>query len=74
MSTTEIRFDLSEGTRVRLEVFDARGELMATLADTYHGSGTYTVPFDASRLASGTYYYRLDAGGVVENRAMTIVR
>lgn len=73
-SHTEIRFDLAEGSRVTLEVFDARGELMATLADTYHGSGTYTIPFDASRLASGTYYYRLDAAGVVESRAMTIVR
>ncbi|MBS1903691.1 MAG: DUF1501 domain-containing protein [Bacteroidetes bacterium] len=71
--TTEIGFDLAAGTRVLLELFDARGEHVATLSDGYHGAGSYRVMFDAGRLSSGTYYYRLDAGGMVETKSMTII-
>ncbi len=71
---TTIRFDLASGAMVRLEVFDARGELISTVASGYHGQGSYGAPFNTAGLASGTYYYRLDAGGVVATRVMTIVK
>ncbi|HYM35233.1 MAG TPA: DUF1501 domain-containing protein, partial [Steroidobacteraceae bacterium] len=71
---TSIRFDLAEGSRVTLEVFDARGERIETLVDSYHGAGSYSVNFDAGRIANGTYFYRLDAGGIVETKSMTLVR
>jgi uncharacterized protein (DUF1501 family) len=71
---TKIRFDLGRASRVTLEVFDARGELVATLVNAYHPAGPYTVSFDPGKLANGMYYYRLDAGGTVETKALTILR
>ena len=37
-------------------------------------SGFYTVPWDASNLASGVYLYRLQAGDYVETRKMVLMR
>jgi hypothetical protein len=36
--------------------------------------GPHSTTFDASTLASGMYFYRLDAGGFVKTRRMTLVK
>lgn len=71
---TTIRFDLARASRVILEVFDSRGELVSKMVDAYHPAGPYSVSFDGGALANGTYYYRLDAGGVAETKAMILLR
>ncbi|MEX2656871.1 MAG: T9SS type A sorting domain-containing protein [Balneolales bacterium] len=59
---TVIRYDLPEAGEVRLEVFDLLGRRVATLVNETRPSGRYDVTFDASRLSSGVYIYRLQAG------------
>ena len=72
--TTEIRFALSASDAARLEVFDSRGSLVSTVLNERLGRGEHSVRFDASRLASGTYFYRLQVGSEVQTRSMVLVK
>ena len=60
--------------RVRLAVYDLLGHEVALLVDGYQQAGSHLVTFDARRLSSGVYFYRLTAGGSVKTRKMTLVR
>jgi len=57
--STTIRFTLDEKQQVQLTVFDLRGRQVAVLLDAETQPGEHTVVFDASGLASGIYFYRL---------------
>ena len=59
---------------VRLEVFDILGRKVATLADGRYPAGKYAFTFDGTNLASGMYFYRLEAGGKVLGRKMTLMK
>jgi hypothetical protein len=60
--------------RVRLVVYDLLGREVAVLVDGYQVPGEHRVTFDARKLASGVYFYRLVAGGAVQTRKMALVR
>jgi hypothetical protein len=62
--TTEITYDLPSVSRVSLTVFDVLGREVATLVNGEQPAGSYRVPFNASRLSSGVYFYRLTADAV----------
>jgi len=76
---TTIRFDLPETQSVRLAIFDAAGRRVATLVDAtlpagYHDA-TWNGRDDAGRaLASGVYFYRLEAGPLRETRRMLLLK
>jgi hypothetical protein len=72
--TTTLRFTLPAAADVRLEVFDLLGRRVATLVDGPLDAGTHAVPFDAAHLPSGTYLYRMQAGGAVLTQRMTLVK
>jgi len=72
--TTAISYQLAAGSVVSLNVYDILGRLVATLVNGYQHQGNYTVRFDASRLASGMYIYRLVAGASVDQKKMLLLR
>ncbi len=72
--TTAISYQLSANSFVNLKVYDILGRLVATLDDGYRTAGAYTFRFDASRLASGVYFYQLTAGRVHLQRKMLLLR
>ena len=55
-------------------MYDLLGRQVATLVDEEKAPGSYTVTFDASNLSSGTYLYRLTAGGYTATRRMMLVK
>ncbi len=59
---TKIRFTISFGSnsKVSLRVYNLLGQEVATLLNTELSPGIYEVPFNATGLASGVYFYRLD--------------
>ena len=63
---TTIKFCVAYKTKVKLEVFNADGEIVKTLLDEEKEAGTYEVEFypasSIHHLASGKYIYRLEAG------------
>ncbi len=72
--TTNISFDLPQSEQVRLDVYNIQGQRVATLVNEVRSAGTHNVTFDASRLSSGAYIYRLQAGNSVLNRTMMLVK
>lgn len=71
---TTITFSLAQAAPVTLRVYDVRGRLVRTLVDGMQPGGTHTVSFDASRLPSGTYFYRLASSEGTQTRQMMLVR
>ena len=56
---TKIVYGLPTQARVKLEVYDLLGRVVATLVDNQQQAGQHTVEFDGSKLPSGFYIYRL---------------
>ena len=71
---TKIGYSLKESTSVTLEIFDALGRKVATLVDGYQSAGRYQVDFNASKLSSGVYLYRLKAGDYTESKLLTLMK
>ncbi len=71
---TTIRYAVPEPAHVRLQVFNVIGQRVASLVDGPQQAGWHNVSFDASRLASGVYIYRLETGGNVLTRKMMLVK
>ncbi len=61
--TTAISYQLSAVSQVTLKVYDVLGREVATLVDGQENAGVYKVNFNASRYASGVYFYRIAAVG-----------
>lgn len=72
--STTIRYSVAEMSNVRLTVYDILGRVVATLVNDVHAPGIYNVNFDASRLASGTYIYRIEAGDFMSTRKMLLIK
>jgi uncharacterized repeat protein (TIGR01451 family) len=71
---TQIQFGLPTNAYVKLEIFNVIGQRVAILADGPVHSGWHVVSFDASRLSSGVYLYRLRAGDFQETRKMLLAK
>lgn len=71
---TVISYQLPDAAHVRLEVFNITGRRIAVLVDREQQSGLYQVVFEGSRLASGTYLYRIRAGGFEQTRKFTLIK
>ncbi|MEM1041281.1 MAG: S8 family serine peptidase [Bacteroidota bacterium] len=73
-SSTSVRYALPRPAEARLDVFDALGRRVATLAEGVQAAGDHEATWSADGLASGVYVLRLSAGGTVETQRVTLVR
>ena len=71
---TVIEYELPQTVHVRLAVYDMTGRTVAVLVDGNRPQGRYTERFNAAGLSTGTYVYRLTAGGESQTQIMTLVR
>ena len=72
--STTIPFDITERTHVKLFVYDMTGRKVATLLDEVRNPGRYHVQFNGSRLASGVYFYELQAGSFRTTKKFTLIK
>lgn len=63
----------SGGVLVQLKVYDMLGREVATLVNREQNPGQYSVRFNASKLSSGTYLYKLQAGDFTETKKMLLL-
>jgi hypothetical protein len=72
-ASTTILYELGDSSPVTLTVYDLLGRKVATLVDGVQAAGAHAVQFDSARLASGTYFYRIDTAVGQQVRKMMVV-
>ncbi len=71
---TTFPFGLGHSSFVTLKVFDLLGREVTTLLNEEKQAGTHSVQFDASHLASGVYYYRMQAGDFADVKKFVVLK
>ncbi len=71
---TAIEYRIFEPGFISLKVYDVLGREVATLVNTVQNAGGYRVEYNASRLASGIYFYRIQVGRASATKKMIVVK
>ncbi|OGU77652.1 MAG: hypothetical protein A2W11_04165 [Ignavibacteria bacterium RBG_16_35_7] len=72
--STTIKYDLKEKSFVELKLYDILGREIDVLVNKEQSAGRYELEFDASNLASGIYFYRIQAGEYVSVKKMLLMK
>ncbi|MCE1190098.1 MAG: carboxypeptidase regulatory-like domain-containing protein [Ignavibacteria bacterium] len=72
--TTTISYAIPEKMHVRLAVYDMLGREVAVLVDQDQSAQNYRVEFNAAKLSSGIYFYKLDAGKYSVTKKLTLMK
>jgi hypothetical protein len=71
---TTISFSLPRESQVNLSVYNILGEKVKELKNEVMKPGYFEVQFDASAIASGVYFYRIQAGDFVSTKKMILLK
>jgi len=72
--STKIDFELPVDDNVSITLIDNSGRLVSTITSGFRTAGYYTISFNASNLASGIYYYRLQTNSYNKVLKMTLIK
>ncbi len=72
--TTTIKYSLPVSSKVVLKVYDISGREISTLVNEVKDAGTYEAQFNGSSLASGVYFYRLQAKNYTETKKFVLLK
>jgi len=72
--STTIGYALPARSHVTLTVFNVLGQLVVTLVSGDIEAGYHEVQFNGSNLASGVYFYRMQAGGYLQTRKLLLMK
>ncbi len=71
---TTFEFSLGAAGMIKLTIYDILGKEIFTVIDGFMDAGNHSINFDAGRLSSGIYFYRLQAGDEIETRRMVLLK
>ncbi|MBS4036320.1 MAG: T9SS type A sorting domain-containing protein [Ignavibacterium sp.] len=72
--STVISFQLSINSHVSLKVYDLLGNKIADLVNEFKPAGLHEIEFNAERLSSGIYFYKITAGEFLQIRKMSLIK
>ncbi len=72
--TTTINYAIPKSSFVTIKVYDLLGNEVAALVSGMKASGNYKVEFNASKLSSGVYFYRIQAGSFVKTKKLILLK
>ncbi|MCH8943007.1 MAG: T9SS type A sorting domain-containing protein, partial [Bacteroidetes bacterium] len=72
--TTNITFTISKESLVTLKIYDVLGKVVVQLVNQRLKTGTYKYSFNAARITSGVYFYRLTAGRFISTKKMILLK
>lgn len=72
--TTTISFGIPKAGLVKVTVYDITGKYVAEIVNTELSAGKYNTAWDASSLASGVYFYKIQAGDFTDMKKMTLIK
>ena len=71
---SQIKFQVPADAKVTLKVYDIQGREIKTLIDSYLAAGYYSADFDGTNIASGIYFYRLNAEGFSKTLKLILIK
>ena len=72
--TTKIHFTLPEASKMKLAVYNLLGEEVVRLIDAQMSAGNHEIEFNAGKLTSGVYFYRLETSDFVSVKKMMLIK
>jgi hypothetical protein len=72
--STIIKYSVPQTSHVQIKVFDVLSNELEILVNEEKPVGTYELNWNANRLSSGVYFYRIQAGSFVQTRKMILLR
>jgi hypothetical protein len=72
--TTSIEYSVPEESHVSIKIYDLTGSEVARLVDGSKKAGRYRITLNAENLASGIYFYHMQAGAYVSVKKMSILK
>ncbi len=72
--STTISYSVAETVPVLLKIYDVTGQEVSVLVNEVKQAGKYGVSFDASKLTSGIYFYKLSAGSFSSVKKMSVLK
>ena len=72
--STTIDFAITEQGPVNITIYDAVGQAVEELVNDFVPAGAYKIHWNASRFASGVYFYRMEAGQFVQTQKMILLK
>ena len=72
--TTQIRYELSRASEVRLTVYDMLGREVNVIVNQSQSAGSHEITFNATGLSSGVYIYELRTNSQVLSKTMTLIK
>lgn len=71
---TIIRFQIKDSRFVSLKVYDILGKEITILINEKKSPGIYEVTFDGGNIASGVYFYKIQAGDFIQVKKMVLLK
>lgn len=76
---TNIKFSLKNPSKVKLKIFNLKGQLVKTLISEFYPAGNHHVKWDGKnqlgkKVSSGVYIYRIKVGSFIETKKMVLIR
>lgn len=71
---TTIKYSLPEKSNIELSIFDITGRVISVLDKGVKEKGIYEVKFDAGRLPSGIYFYRLKSESIIITKKLVVIK
>lgn len=72
--STSISYEIPTSNFVSLKIYDMMGKEVASLVSGNQEAGFYTVKFDASKLSSGIYFYKLQANDFTATKKLMLLK
>jgi hypothetical protein len=72
--STTIKFTLPQRSDIRLVLVNVLGQVLKEIATGNYSAGSHQVTLDASHLASGIYFYELQAGSFSETKKLVLMK
>ncbi|UCE17122.1 MAG: T9SS type A sorting domain-containing protein, partial [Gemmatimonadota bacterium] len=71
---TSIAYSLPQAAKVKVFVYNTLGQVVAELVDGDQEAGHHVVTWDAADMASGVYFYRIEANDFTATRRMVLMK
>ena len=74
MCIRDSRYSIAQAGLVTLRVYDVLGRQVLELVNEEKAAGSYDINFNASKLSSGVYMYKIESGSYQEAKKMILVK